>query len=89
MALEKTEKTQIITDFARGQKDTGSPEVQIALLTRNIMNLTEHLKGHKKDSHSRLGLLRMVSKRRKLLDYLKKTDVEKYREVIKRLNIRK
>lgn len=89
MALEQNEKTEIIKDFQRTGSDTGSPEVQIALLTRNIMKLTDHFKEHKKDKHSRMGLLKMVSKRRKLLDYVRNTNVEKYKELLKRLNIRK
>lgn len=89
MALEQTQKTEIIKEFQRSKNDSGSPEVQIALLTNNIMNLTEHFKVHRKDNHSRLGLLKMVSKRRKLLDYLKKTDAEKYKDIITRLNLRK
>ena len=87
--MDKDKKTAIISDFARADGDTGSPEVQIALLTERINHLNEHLKIHKKDHHSRRGLLKMVGKRRGLLNYLKKKDIERYREVIKSLNLRK
>jgi small subunit ribosomal protein S15 len=84
------EKKQIILDtFKRHEGDTGSPEVQIALLTERINHLNEHLKLHKKDHHSRRGLLKMVGQRRGLLDYLAKVDIERYREIIKKLNLRK
>ena len=89
MALNKEVKTKIIKDFARDEKDTGSPEVQIAILTNEINALTEHLKVHIHDYHSKRGLQMMVGKRRSLLDYLKAKDVEAYRELIKKLNIRK
>ncbi|HET7774757.1 MAG TPA: 30S ribosomal protein S15 [Azospira sp.] len=89
MAINTTQKSQIVGDFQRAQGDTGSPEVQIALLTARINDLTGHFKEHMKDHHSRRGLLRMVSRRRKLLDYLKRTDVDKYRNVIERLSLRK
>ena len=89
MALNKDKKAQIIKEFARDSKDTGSPEVQIAILTNEINALTEHLKNNKQDKASKRGLLIKVGKRRSLLDYLKKNDVVKYREVIKKLNIRK
>ncbi len=89
MALDLETKAAIVGDFGRTGKDTGSPEVQIALLTKNIQSLTEHMKTHPKDRHSRIGLLKMVSRRRKLLDYVRKHDLEKYRELLKRLNLRK
>ena len=82
-------KQEIINQFRRDEKDTGSSEVQIALLTERINELTEHLKVHKKDNHSRRGLLKMVGKRRNLLNYLSKKDLEKYREITEKLNIRK
>ena len=87
--ISKETKTKIINDFKRDEKDTGSPEVQIALLTERINELTEHLKVHKKDNHSRRGLLKMVGKRRNLLNYLAKKDLNKYREVVEKLGIRK
>ncbi|MDX1583453.1 MAG: 30S ribosomal protein S15 [Thermoanaerobaculia bacterium] len=83
------EKTEIIKDFQTHEGDTGSPEVQIALLSNRITYLTEHFKTHTQDHHSRRGLLKMVGRRRRLLDYLKKKDVERYRNVIERLGIRK
>ena len=83
------EKDAIIKEYARSEGDTGSPEVQIALLTRRINDLTEHLKINKKDHHSRRGLLKMVGKRRNLLNYLTKTDIERYRTIIAKLGIRK
>ena len=82
-------KTQIITDNARHEGDTGSPEVQIAVLSQRIKELTEHLKVHKKDFHSRRGMLKMVGKRRGLLNYLQKKDIERYRAIIAKLGIRK
>ena len=82
-------KQQIINEYRRDEKDTGSSEVQIALLTERINELTEHLKVHKKDNHSRRGLLQMVGKRRNLLNYLAKKDLNKYREVVEKLNLRK
>ena len=85
----KEQKTQIIEDNKLHENDTGSPEVQIAILTERITQLTEHLKVHKKDNHSRRGLLKMVGKRRKMLDYLAKKDIERYRAVIAKLGIRK
>ena len=85
----KDEKQAIIEQYATHEGDTGSPEVQIALLTYRINNLTEHLKGNHKDHHSRRGLLKMVGHRRNLLNYLQKVDVERYRAIIARLNIRK
>jgi len=81
--ISQEQKTQIITEYGRGAGDTGSPEVQIALLTARINDLTDHFKEHKKDHHSRRGLLKMVGKRRGLLAYLKKTDIESYRELLK------
>jgi small subunit ribosomal protein S15 len=89
MALLKDDKTQVIQDFRRTDTDTGSPEVQVAVLTRRIGELTEHLKTHKKDHHSRRGLLQMVGRRRRLLDYLKGEDIERYRGLIGRLGLRR
>ena len=85
----KEQKTQIIESNKLHDNDTGSPEVQIAILTERIAQLTEHLKVHKKDNHSRRGLLKMVGKRRKMLDYLAKKDIERYRAIIAKLGIRK
>ena len=82
-------KAEIIEKYKRDEKDTGSPEVQIALLTTRINELTEHLKVHKKDNHSRRGLLKMVGKRRNLLNYLAKKDINRYREIVKKLGLRK
>ena len=87
--ITKEKKTAIINEYARKLGDTGSPEVQIAIVTARIQELTEHLKVNQKDHHSRRGLLKMVGKRRGLLDYLKKTDLEGYRELIVKLGIRK
>ncbi len=87
--MDKARKQEIMTTYAIHEGDTGSPEVQVALLTERINHLTEHLKVHKKDHHSRRGLLTMVGKRRGLLDYLTKIDVERYRAIIEKLNIRK
>ncbi len=89
MALLKDEKAGIIADNARGTGDTGSPEVQVALLSRRIAELTEHLKTHPKDHHSRRGLLRMVGRRRRLLDYLQREDIERYRALIAKLGLRR
>lgn len=89
MGLTKEEKQRIIQEFALHDKDTGSPEVQIALLTYRINHLTEHLKVHKKDEHSRRGLLKMVGKRRRLLRYLERTDRQRYLQLIERLGLRK
>ena len=89
MAIEKTEKETIIGDYRTHETDTGSPEVQIALLSKRINYLTEHFKTHKRDHHSRRGLLKLVSQRRKLLDYLKVSDKGRYEKVIERLAIRK
>lgn len=85
----KTEKTEIIKKYARHEGDTGSPEVQIAVLTKRINDLTEHLRENKKDHHSRRGLLKMVGQRRSLLNYLTKIDIERYRAIIAELGIRK
>lgn len=85
----KEEKTAIIQEYARHDGDTGSPEVQIAVLTNRINALTEHLKVHKKDHHSRRGLLKMVGRRRSLLNYLQDNDIERYRAIIEKLGIRK
>jgi len=85
----KEQKTDLITSFRTHDGDTGSPEVQIALLSNRITYLTEHFKEHAKDHHSRRGLLKLVGRRRRLLDYLKKTDLDRYRTVIDRLGIRK
>ncbi|HCW80537.1 MAG TPA: 30S ribosomal protein S15 [Ruminococcaceae bacterium] len=87
--LKKEEKTAIINEYARHEGDTGSPEVQIAVLTKRINALTEHLKAHKKDHHSRRGLYKMIGQRRSLLNYLQKKDIERYRSVIGKLGIRK
>jgi len=87
--LTAEEKKQFINDHQRSANDTGSPEVQIALLTGNITSLSEHFKKHKKDDHSRRGLLRMVNRRRRLLDYLKGIDVNRYRELLGRLGLRR
>ena len=89
MSLTKQETAQIITDYATKEGDTGSPEVQVALLTHNINKLQGHFDSHKKDHHSRRGLLRMVSQRRKLLDYLKGKNVGRYQDLIKRLGLRR
>ena len=87
--MTKERKQEIINTFKRDENDTGSSEVQIALLTERINELTEHLKVHKKDNHSRRGLLMMVGKRRNLLGYLAKNDLPKYRELVEKLNLRK
>jgi small subunit ribosomal protein S15 len=89
MAMNAEKKSAVVSDFQRAQGDTGSPEVQVALLTARINDLTGHFKEHMKDHHSRRGLLRMVSRRRKLLDYLKRTNVDGYRTLIERLGLRK
>ena len=89
MALLTEEKANIVKKFKRNEGDTGSPEVQIALLTENILALQSHFEDHHKDHHSRQGLIRMVNKRRKLLDYLKKKDNSKYSKILKELNLRK
>ena len=87
--ISKESKAEIIAKYKRDEKDTGSPEVQIDLLTERINELTEHLKVHKKDNHSRRGLLKMVGKRRNLLNYLAKKDVNRYREIVAKLGLRK
>ncbi len=89
MPLAKETKEQILTDFRSHESDTGSPQVQVALLSKRINELTEHFKIHKKDNHSRRGLLKMVSQRRSMLDYLKRTDIERYHEVVARLGLRR
>ncbi len=89
MSITTTEKQEIVTKFRSHEADTGSPEVQIALLSARITHLTEHFKTHKKDHHSRRGLLKIVSQRRSLLNYLKKKDVGRYKKVISELGIRK
>ena len=87
--MTKERKQEVINTYKREEKETGSPEVQIALLTERINELTEHLKVHKKDNHSRRGLLKMVGKRRNLLNYLAKKDVNRYREIVEKLGLRK
>jgi small subunit ribosomal protein S15 len=89
LTVAAARKTEIIQDNAQTDGDTGSPEVQVAILTERIVNLTEHFKTHKKDNHSRRGLLMMVNKRRSLLDYLKKIDVARYTALITKLGLRK
>ncbi|MBI5789958.1 MAG: 30S ribosomal protein S15 [Sulfuritalea sp.] len=89
MAISTNDKAKIVTDYQRAQGDTGSPEVQVALLTARINDLTGHFKAHTKDHHSRRGLLKMVSQRRKMLDYLKRKNADGYRSLIERLGLRK
>ncbi len=89
MAITTAQKAELVNNYQRGKSDTGSPEVQVALLTARINDLTGHFKSHVKDHHSRRGLLRMVSRRRKLLDYLRRSDVDRYRQVIESLGLRK
>ncbi len=89
MSITAERKAELIKEHARGNADTGSPEVQIAVLTERIVNLTEHFKSHKKDNHSRRGLLKMVSQRRRLLDYLKAKDEGRYKDVVKKLGLRR
>jgi small subunit ribosomal protein S15 len=89
MVLQVVQKEQVVKQYQRSGNDTGSPEVQIALITERINGLTEHFKTHVKDFHSRRGLLKLVSQRRKLLDYLKRKDADKYRDLIERLGLRK
>ena len=89
MALSAKTKSEIVSEFQVNEGDTGSPEVQVALLTNNINNLQEHFKEHHKDHHSRRGLIRMVNQRRKLLDYLKNKDAKRYSDLIKRLELRR
>lgn len=89
MAVTTIQKAEVVKEYQRAKGDTGSPEVQVALLTARIADLTEHFKTHVKDHHSRRGLLRMVSRRRKLLDYLKKHNADQYKALIDRLGLRK
>ena len=89
MALNAVEKSDIVKEYQTAEGDTGSPEVQVALLTHNIVKLQDHFGGHKKDHHSRRGLIRMVNQRRKLLDYLKSKDAARYTQLIKRLGLRR
>jgi len=89
MSITAERKSEVIKEYAKGTNDTGSPEVQIAILSERIKNLTEHLQGHEKDFHSRRGLLVMVGQRRRLLDYLKKKNNARYTEVIGRLGLRR
>ncbi|MBL10725.1 MAG: 30S ribosomal protein S15 [Acidiferrobacteraceae bacterium] len=89
MSVKAEQKREVVSQYQRNSKDTGSPEVQVALLTTKIQDLTEHFKVHTSDHHSRQGLLRMVNQRRKLLDYLKTNDVERYRALIDRLGLRR
>ena len=89
MSLDAAEKKKIITKYATSKGDTGSPEVQVAILTKRIADLTEHLKEHKHDHHSRRGLMLLVGQRRRLLNYVAKTDIERYRSLIERLGLRR
>ena len=89
MSFDAEAKKKIVSEYARSDNDTGSPEVQVALLTSRIQHLSDHFKSHKGDHHSRRGLLRMVNQRRSLLDYLKKKDIERYRGLIERLGLRR
>lgn len=89
MSIEAQRKRELVTEFAQGENDTGSPEVQVAILSERIKNLTEHLNTHKKDFHSRRGLLMMVGQRRRLLDYLLRKDRERYEQIVKRLGLRR
>lgn len=89
MSITAERKTELVKEYATKEGDTGSPEVQVAVLTERIKNLTEHFKDHKKDNHSRRGLLKMVSQRRRLLDYVKAKDEERYKSLIGRLGIRR
>jgi small subunit ribosomal protein S15 len=89
MAVLKEQKSVLISDYRRGETDTGSPEVQVAVLSKRIEELTEHLKTHARDHHSRRGLLQLVGRRRRLLDYLRREDVERYRTLIARLGLRR
>lgn len=89
MSITAERKAELIAKFATKEGDTGSPEVQVAVLTERILNLTEHFKEHKKDNHSRRGLLKLVAQRRKLLDFLKRKEVARYQDLIKRLGIRR
>ncbi len=89
MTMTAAQKKEVVTAYARGENDTGSPEVQVALLTARIQGLTDHFSTHKHDHHSRRGLVRMVNSRRKLLDYLKGENLDRYRELITRLGLRR
>ncbi len=89
MSINRENKTKIIDEYSRSEKDTGSPEVQIAILSERISNLTEHFQSHKKDNHSRTGLMRLINQRRSLLAYLKKSNKESYEKLIEKLGIRK
>jgi len=89
MSITAERKSALIREHAKGSTDTGSPEVQVAILSERITNLTEHFKTHKKDNHSRQGLLKMVSQRRRLLDYLKSRDVARYQKIIEKLGLRR
>jgi|TARA_Y100000816_G_scaffold115935_1_gene81194 small subunit ribosomal protein S15 len=89
MSINKQNKSKIIDEYARSEKDTGSPEVQIAILSERISNLTEHFQSHKKDNHSRTGLMRLINQRRSLLSYLKKSNKDSYEKLIDKLGIRK
>tara|TARA_B100000941_G_scaffold190180_1_gene137049 strand:+ start:277 stop:546 length:270 start_codon:yes stop_codon:yes gene_type:complete len=89
MSIKKESKTKLIDEYARSEKDTGSPEVQIAILTERITNLTGHFQSHKKDNHSRTGLMRLINQRRSLLAYLKKSNKDSYEKLIDKLGIRK
>jgi len=89
MSISAERKRELIGEYAQGEKDTGSPEVQVSILSERIKNLTDHLSTHKKDFHSRRGLLMMVGQRRRLLDYLKRKDNERYEQLIKRLGLRR
>jgi|TARA_B100001093_G_scaffold363643_1_gene348394 small subunit ribosomal protein S15 len=89
MSIKKETKSELIKKYSRNDGDTGSPEVQISILTERIVNLTDHFKTHKKDNHSRMGLLKLVSQRRKQLDYLKSKNEDKYKEIIQQLGIRR
>jgi small subunit ribosomal protein S15 len=89
MALDTAQKREIISKYATGEADTGSPEVQVAMLSRRIADLTEHLRTHKHDHHSRRGLLLLVGRRRRLLNYLQRTDINRYRSLIERLGLRR
>lgn len=89
MSISQERKNELVKEYAKSEGDTGSPEVQVAILTERINNLTDHFKSHKKDNHSRRGLLKMVSQRRRLLDYVKGKNVERYQDLIKRLGLRR
>ena len=89
MSINAEAKSKVVSEFQRSENDTGSPEVQVALLTARIQHLADHFKAHKHDHHSRRGLLRMVNQRRSLLDYLKKTEIQRYRDLIERLGLRR